>query len=289
MLIIKKDVLILDKKALIALSVIISVLMLVLIIFNVIAADNTVMQKHYRPREATENVENISDKPMILNGWVGVYNLAIRNKPSESGKAIGYLPFNEKISYEGFDKQWFKIQYKGKDAYVNSKYILDEDTGYDSYEQYALDTIYGYTRFYLPNSSGFKSFMDYRTITATGSDQYKLQNLYAKTSENGIRMVNGRYCLAIGSRFTSDIGQYFDLILANGTVIPCILADQKADAHTDSNNIITEHNGCLSEFVVDTGYLNPTVRQRGNASYAEEGWDSPVVELKLYNKNVFDK
>ena len=278
-----------DKKALIALSIIISALMFVLIAFNVMATENVVIQDYTKTNDTKKYVHEINDKAMVLNGWIGVDNLSVRNKPNNNAKIVGYLSFNEEIKYEGYDNKWFKIKYNNKDAYVNSKYILDEDTGYNSYEQYMLDTVIGYTRFYLPNNSGFKSFMDYRAITATGSDQYKLQSMYAETGANGIRMVNGRYCLAIGSRFTSNIGQYFDLILANGTVIPCILADQKADVHTDSDNIITEHNGCLSEFVVDTEYLNQTVRQRGNASYAEESWNSPAVEIKVYNENVFDE
>lgn len=254
--------------------------------FNVLAIEDYVVHEH---AEQAQDFEEINDRVMVLDGWVGKDNLAVKNKPSKSGKVIGHLQFNDKISYEGFDKKWFKISYNGKEAYVNSKYILDEDSGYDSYEQYVLDTEIGYTRFYLPNNSGFKSYMDYRTITSTGSNQYKLQTLYAETGDNGIRMVDGRYCVAVGSHFTNDIGQYFDLILANGTVIPCVLSDQKANVHTDSDNIITEHNGCLSEFVVDTNYLNDTVKQRGSISYAEDGWDSPVVELKLYNKNVLDE
>jgi hypothetical protein len=278
-----------------AFAFVLAALAVVLISFNVMIVKenmNYVTLEHttssVESKSKPQDVEEINDKMMVLSGWVGVDNLAVKNKPSKFGKVIGYLPFNEEIKYEGFDNKWFKINYNGKNAYVNSKYILDEDTGYDSYEQYILDTVVGYTRFYLPNNSGFKSFMDYRAITSTGSDQYKLQSMYAETGANGIRMVNGRYCVAVGSHFTSDIGQYFDLILENGTVIPCVLADQKADAHTDSNQIITEHNGCLSEFVVDTGYLNTTVQQRGNASYAEEGWDSPAVEIKVYNKNAFE-
>ena len=277
-----------DKRALIALSVIVSALMFVLIAFNIMATENVVTQEHSVTKQ-TEHIENISDKAMVLDGWVCVDNLSVKSNPSKSSKTIGNLEFNKKIEYEGFDKKWFKIKYNGEDAYVNSKYIIDEDTGYNSYEQYILDAVAGYIKFSLPENSGFKSFMDYRAITSTGSDQYKLQTLYAETGSNGIRMVNGRYCVAVGSHFTSDIGQYFDLILANGTVIPCVLSDQKADVHTDSGNIVTEHNGCVSEFVVDTGYLNSAVKQRGNISYAKEGWDSPVAELKLYNKNVFDE
>ena len=278
-----------DKKTLIILSVLISALMIVLIAFNVMSTENAVAQDNEKLNETNHSTPKINDKVMVLDGWVGVDSLAVRNNPNSNSKIIGYLSFNTKVEYEGFDKKWYKIKYEHKEAYINSSYILDEDTGYDSYEQYILDTVVGYTRFDLPNNNGFKSFMDYRAITSTGSDQYKLQTLYAETGRNGIRMVNGRYCVAVGSRFTSDIGQYFDLILANGTVIPCVLADQKADIHTDSDNIITAHNGCLSEFVVNTEYLNSEVKQRGNISYAEEEWDSPAVELKLYNKNAFDK
>lgn len=283
------------KKTMLVLAITTAILATMLLCFNAVIAnesDNYVEIKHEesndKSKDKSQNVEEINDKMMILDGWVGVDNLVVRNKPNNNAKIVGYLSFNDKIEYEGFDKKWYTIQYNGKDAYINSSYILNEDTGYDSYEQYLLDTVIGYTTFDLPESSGFKSFMDYRAITSTGSNQYKLQSMYAETGINGIRMVNGRYCVAVGSHFTSDIGQYFDLILANGTVIPCVLADQKANIHTDSNNIITAHNGCLSEFVVDTGYLNSTVKQRGDASYAEDGWDSPVVQIKVYNKNAFE-
>lgn len=230
----------------------------------------------------------ISDEILILKGWVGVEELCIRKEPSESGEIVGSFSFNEEITYSVYDNDWLIIQYNGESAYVRSKYILDENTGYESYSQYILDKVIGFISYDAPATSGFKSFMDYRTITSTSSKQYILQSSHAETGKHGIRMVNGRYCLAIGSHFTSDIGQYFDLILANGTIIQCVLADQKADIHTDSNNIITRHNGCATEFVVDTNYLDPTVRQRGNVSYAEENWDSPVVEIKVYNKNVFE-
>lgn len=283
------------KKTMLVLAFITAALAIALIGFNVVIAKEnadyaTLEHTTYstKNKNKSQDVEEINDKMMVLSGWVGVDNLVVKNKPSKNAKAVGYLPFNEKIEYEGFDNKWFKINYNGEDAYVNSKYILDEDTGYDSYEQYILDTEIGYTSYDLPSNSGFKSYMDYRTITATDSKQYALQMSYAETGDNGIRMVNGRYCLAIGSRFTSDIGQYFDLILTNGTVIPCVLADQKADVDTDSSNIITAHNGCVSEFVVNTDYLNETVKQRGDISYAENGWDASVQTIKLYNKNAFE-
>lgn len=145
-----------------------------------------------------------------------------------------------------------------------------------------------YETYDAPENSGFKSFMDYRTITNTESQQYKLQQHYAYTGEHGIRMADSRYIVAIGTYFTSDVGQYFDIILENGTVIPCILGDQKADVDTDSNNIITKHNGCMSEFIVDSDMLNDDVKFYGDMSYCSNDWDSPIKTIKVYNRNIFE-
>lgn len=146
----------------------------------------------------------------------------------------------------------------------------------------------GYNTYDVPYTSGFKSYMDYRAITYVDSLQYVLQNNYAYTGNYGIRMVNGRYCIAVGSRFTSSIGQYIDLVLENGTIIPCILADQKSDAHTDSDNIVTVHNGCASEFIVDMDYLDEVAKICGNISYCNDDWMYRVVEVRVYDENVFN-
>lgn len=158
----------------------------------------------------------------------------------------------------------------------NDEYV-DLTAKYVSYETYDA-----------PKNSGFKSFMDYRAITNTDSKQYKLQQCYSKTGEYGIRMADSRYIVAIGTYFTSDIGQYFDIILENGTVIPCILGDQKADADTDSDNIITKHNGCMSEFIVDSDALNKDVKFNGDMSYCLKNWNSPIKTIKVYNRNIFE-
>lgn len=145
----------------------------------------------------------------------------------------------------------------------------------------------GYALYDMPYTSGFKSFMDYKTITDTSSDQYKLQMLYAETNENGIRIAAGRYCVALGSYFQAAIGQYFDIILENGTVLPCIVADIKDDKHTDSNNIVTVHSGCATEFVVDTMYIDQKVAEHGDMSFGNDSWDSPAKTIKIYDVNIF--
>ena len=126
-----------------------------------------------------------------------------------------------------------------------------------------------------------KSYMDYRTITSTNSKQYKLQKALAYTDDNGLRMVNGRYCVVVGSYYTTTIGQYIDIELENGKIIKGILADCKADIHTDSTNRINP-NGSVVEFVVDVNTLDSTAKKMGDISYIN-GWNSRVVNIRVYD------
>lgn len=230
----------------------------------------------------------VEDKVLVLDGWVGVERLDVVSEPSEYAILVGSLEFNERIQYEIYDENWYKIVNCDLDGYVPSQHILDSDTGYASYEQYRLDNIIGYTSYDMPSTSGFKSYMDYRTITSTGSAQYRLQRSYAKTGDYGIRTIEGRYCVALGSYVKGSIGQYLDLVLENGAVIPCILADRKSDAHTDGNNVVTSYSGCASEFVVDSKSLDSSAKLYGNISACNSDWSSPVATVKVYNVNIFD-
>lgn len=134
----------------------------------------------------------------------------------------------------------------------------------------------------VPSNNTIKSYMDYRTITLTNSRQYKLQKSLAYTDSNGLRMVNGRYCVAVGSYYTTTIGQYIDIELENGEIIKGVLADCKADKDTDSTNKM-HPDGSVVEFVVDVNVLDNTAKKMGDISYIN-GWDSKVVNIKVYDK-----
>lgn len=212
-------------------------------------------------------VKKVKRKIKYLTGWTKT-SVNVRKKPSTDSDVLDTYSFNEKIRYYKFNEKWVKIKYKDTVAYMCKNYISSRKADYRRYE--------------VPSTSGFKSYMSYKCITSTGSEQYKLQHQRAYTGKYGIRQVDGRFCVALGSYFTSKVGILFDLILENGTVIPCILSDQKADKDTDSQNIITEHNGCMSEFIVDLTSLKTSAKQRGDISYCNKKWDSPVKYVKVY-------
>lgn len=223
--------------------------------------------------DAMKEVEEKSKRTIKTKysaGWTST-SVNVRKNPSTKSKILDTYSFNEKVRYIDYDENWVEIKYKDSIAYMCKRYISKTKCAYKEFD--------------VPSNSGFKSFMDYRCITATGSKQYKLQRASAYTGKYGIRQIDGRYCVAIGSHFTTDIGQYFDLVLENGTVIPCVLGDAKADQDTDSSNIITEHNGCLSEFIVDTPSLYSEAKRMGNISYCNANWNSPVVKIRIYEED----
>lgn len=140
----------------------------------------------------------------------------------------------------------------------------------------------------IPKYPGMKKWLDYRCYGGN-TRQAKLQK-YATTDSFGLRQIDGCYCIAVGSRFNTEIGQRIDLLLENGTVIPCVMGDQKADIHTDATNTFsnTTRNLCCSEFIVSTKDLEREAKHRGDASFIAEIWESPVDKIITYNINILE-
>lgn len=190
----------------------------------------------------------------------------IRYSPSLDSKIVTVLPFNTEVRVFDYSEEWDMIRYDDKIYYVYKDLVSDEMLNYHTYST-PYNTI--------------KSFMGYHKITSQGSEQYKLQQK-AYTGQYGIRQVNGRFCVAVGSAYTTTIGQYIDLILENGTTIPCILAECKDDKDTNADNTIT-FDGSLAEFVVDIKTLNKNIMYAGSASKACDSWESTIVEIRIYD------
>ena len=157
----------------------------------------------------------------------------------------------------------------------------------DNFSVDKTDLSIGYEAYEIPEYGGMKKWESCRCFDSN-TKQKQLQQL-AETDKNGIRTVNGRYCVALGTHFTENIGQYVDLILENGEVIPCVLADVKAPQHTDKNNIfsVMNKNKCASEFVVDPKTLNAAAKYSGDISSIKDEWKSRVVSIVVYNINIF--
>lgn len=133
----------------------------------------------------------------------------------------------------------------------------------------------------LPVNAGeWKSYMGYTTIRSVTSAQYQLQQL-ASTAENGIRVLDGRYMVAVGSYFTTKMGVKLDVHLEDGTTIPCITGDAKQDIHTIDEQHMIALDGSVIEFIVDVNALDPYVRRSGTIG-TMPGFGGKIVSVTLY-------
>lgn len=224
--------------------------------------------KHVEDTVKESPVEEIK---VQKEGWT-TENLNIRENPSTDANVLDILPFNVYIKYYEYDDEWAEIAYDNGQAYINRDYIGDEECDFVMYN--------------VPKTNGFKSYMPYTTITNKSSKQYKLQQI-ASTGEYGIRKVNGRWCVAVGTAFNADIGTYIDLILEDGFVISCVVSDIKQDIHTESNNMVTRANNCVSEFLVDPKALHKSIKKTGDVSSCNEFWKENVRAVVVYDKSVW--
>lgn len=110
----------------------------------------------------------------------------------------------------------------------------------------------------VPDGTGIcdstnKTFMDYRAVTNVYSDQYKLLNSdKAYTDPNtGLRMYDGRICIAVGTFYANKIGTKINLVMSNGSVVECVLGDVKSDANTDETHRYQAQDGSVAEMIVD--------------------------------------
>lgn len=206
-------------------------------------------------------------KETVINYGYTTSNINIRSSPSVDSNIVDKLYFNIGLEYTDYDDEWAIINHNDSCAYISKQYLSTIPIEFRQYE-----TPY----------NKIKSYMPYQAITSKSSDQYRLQKI-AYTGMYGIRQVNGRFCIAVGSAYTTQIGQYIDLVLQDGSIIPCILGDCKADNDTNESNTLTT-DGSLAEFIVDIPSLSRTVTYTGDISTATEEWESMITKIIVYDK-----
>lgn len=186
---------------------------------------------------------------------------------------MGLLYYGQAITrIKKLKNGWSEVSYKNHIAFIKSKYLSNTRP---------KEKLGKYRLYSAPSGYHQKSYMDWKMTTDKTSPQYKfLQKCYI--AKNGILKYKYRYCVALGSYYCKKIGTKFDLILNNGTVIKCILAEQKDDKDTDSTNRYHTGDGSIAEFIVSTRNLNRKTRLHGDCSYSGKGWNSEIKYIKIY-------
>lgn len=121
--------------------------------------------------------------------------------------------------------------------------------------------------------------MSWQQITSTTSTQYKLREQAGMNfDEEGFGIINGRYVIACTTTF-GQVGDYLDVYLENGIVLPCIIGDIKNQNNEGCNQWGHKNGKNVVEFIVDRNiwyvgnYDNP-----GTSSNKPE-WNSKVTKI----------
>lgn len=133
-----------------------------------------------------------------------------------------------------------------------------------------------YTSLGVPTNvnTSFKTYMDWRCITSKNSPQYKYVRQWGWMDENGFMRASGErdlgieddyYLIALGSYYGNTIGTKYKITTDTGNVFYGVLADQKANVHTNSTNQYAGNKDVV-EFLVDTRYLRKDVKRMGSAN-----------------------
>jgi hypothetical protein len=194
---------------------------------------------------------------------------------------ISTLFFTKKVEEKQMITEW--IRHKTLSSIAWEYEEVTETEQIEELEEYIT-----HKEVVIEQSSSFKSYMPYTAITSKTSKQYELSQL-CTTNELGLRIIQDRFCVAVGTTVTSEIGTYIDVVLKNGTIISCVVGDVKANVHTNSDNITTSTNGCVCEFIIDKETLPRKIKRSGNISYCYEEWMSPVEKIIVYERSVFNE
>ena len=133
-------------------------------------------------------------------------------------------------------------------------------------------------------SVDFKSYTAYTCLSRKSAQWKKIQTI-AYSDGNGLRKVGNYYCVAMGSYYSTTLGDLFRITTANGNTFCVILCDFKANAHTNNTHQYTARNQCITEFYVDYSCFNSAARRAGSVSVIP-GFGGKITSIE-YLGNYF--
>lgn len=159
-----------------------------------------------------------------------------------------------------------------------SNVIYKSEPVTQSYEVPTLDTT-------------FKAYMDFRFLTNRESKQWKIQQ-DAYTDKNGLRKIEDKYCVAMGTYYAEECGDTFSVKLEDEIEFKVIVSDIKSPKHTDSENKYTplsnkkksvyNDDGIkmvnVIEFIIDEKVMDEKVLDSGCVNVL--GFDGNIMSIE---------
>lgn len=147
------------------------------------------------------------------------------------------------------------------------------------------------TEYKVPNiSSHIKYFTDYRYYNLKYTPHYRLQQA-SWTDEQGLRRFNNDYIVALGSYYSTNIGDRFEVTLDTGIIFTVIVGDGKWDSDCDELCMYmpcTDYEGNqaanLLEFIIDEEILDTKVYNYGDLNCIDELKGS-VIKMRYLGRD----
>lgn len=102
---------------------------------------------------------------------------------------------------------------------------------------------------------GVMSFMKWDLITSRSSKQYKLKQIAEHYNKKGMGMINGRFAIAV-KKYYGDIGDYLDVTYKDGTILKCIVVDNKGSENEPGKGRSSEIHASSNKRQLSLGVTN---------------------------------
>lgn len=144
----------------------------------------------------------------------------------------------------------------------------------------------------LPNiSTNSKLFTDYRKYNLPWTPHYRLQQV-CYTDKDGLRRYENDYIVAMGSYYSTSIGDRFKITLDNGNIFTVMFGDGKWDSDCDERNMYMpvvnydgEKEGNLLEFIIDSDVLHEDVYNYGSLEKLE-CFNGNIIQIEYLGRNT---
>lgn len=245
----------------------------------------TVINENNTQTEIQTDIKNRENNEKNLS----VINIS-KNVPRFMAKNGSLFKFAKKSSYKDkdalFENQHEKDTIQTSQEQINREQneVIEENHSQDATtENTDVNKVNG-IKMALPTSipRTFKCFAYYTALSSNN----KVQKI-AYTDELGFRKVDNYYTVALGTYYSSTLGDLFH-ITTKGGEYDVIVTDIKSDAHTDSLHMYSVGSKCMCEFYVDGKTLVNSVRIKGSCEVARKEFSGAITSI-TYMGNYFSK
>lgn len=229
----------------------------------------------------TTKTQTVTNKPtLILNDrLVETLSKLKTDNAHKKGEQISVLTPNESYDQEEEIEDTFEETTLSDVSFQNeeNRDLVSSGSAGPTYPDY-VTSVHTVPNWDSRCRSACFSYMGYQSVTCKTSRQYALLNSERAYTDPAtkIRMVDGRYCIALAQGWGFVVGDYVDVVLENGSIVHCIMGDAKSSLECDENQQFHLKGDCsVVEVILDYSVFQRDV-------------ESPMIYHSVFDGRVLE-